>query len=275
MAELRAKNQRQHRLSSLALQYPLWIFDADDPRWPRRLASILPNSRPAKLTGWVVSFSEYAQHLTPLQDLPRSDEESVQPATRSQHTKLAQSALAQLRYDDSYGSDSLQVIYDDVGGKQTAKLLSSWIFDNHEQNWTDPANVLRIERIWDGVPLWDPKQGLTQLSDYDSKDEIFGVATLVANDDELVFASGIQKTDSGEEIRKAEFQCLADDEGGAFLQGVVCPPRWVEPGIQGLMLHSGPKDKHNQQLLAGTILQHAAWEDVVEYRNGLKDGPLW
>jgi hypothetical protein len=41
------------------------------------------------------------------------------------------------------------------------------------------------------------------------------------------------------------------------------------------MLHSGPKDKHNQQLLAGTILQHAAWEDVVEYRNGLKDGPLW
>jgi hypothetical protein len=275
MAELRARNKRQDRLSSLDLQYPLWIFDADDPRWPRRLASILPNSRPAKLTRWVVSFSEYAQHLTPLQDLSRRDEEVVQPASRSQNAKLAQNALVQLRYDDSYAADSLQVIHDDDNGEQTAKLLSSWIFDNHEQNWTDPANVLRIERIWDGVPLWDPKQGLTQLSDYDSKDAIFGVATLVANDDELLFASGNQETDSGEGIRKAEFQCLAAGDGGEFLQGAVCPPRWVEPGVQGLMLRSGPKDKHNSQLLAGTILQHAAWEDVVEYRKGLRRGPLW
>jgi hypothetical protein len=169
----------------------------------------------------------------------------------------------------------LQVIYDDDSGEKTAKLLSSWVFDSHEQNWIDPAIVLRIERIWDGVPLWDPKQNLTQLSDYDSKDAIFGVATLVANDNELVFASGIQRTNAGEEIRKAEFQCLEAGDGGEILQGIVCPHRWVEPGIQGLMLYSGPKDKHNQQLLAGTVLQHAAWEDVVEYRNGLKDGPLW
>jgi hypothetical protein len=275
MAELRAKNQRQDRLSSLDLQYPLWIFDADDPRWPRRLASMLPNSRPAKLTGWVVSFSEYAQHLTPLQDLSSSDEEIVQPVSRSQHAKLAESALTQLRYNDFYADDSLQVIYDDGDGKGTVKLLSSWVFDSHEQNWIDPANVLRIERIWDGVPLWDPKQGLMQLADYDSNDAIFGVATLVADDDELVFASGIQKTNAGEEIRKAEFQCLEAGDGGEFLQGVVCPPRWVEPGVQGLMLRSGPKDKHNQQLLAGTVLQHAAWEEVVEYRNGSRVGPLW
>jgi hypothetical protein len=221
MTELRARNKRQDRLSSLDLQYPLWIFDADDPRWPRRLASTLPNSRPAKLTRWVVSFSEYAQHLTPLQDLSRSDEEIAQPATRSQHAKLAQSALTQLRYDDSYGPDSLQVIYDDVGGKQTAKLLSSWVFDSHEQDWIDPANILKIERIWDGVPLWDPKQGLTQFSDYESKVAIFGVATLVTNDDELVFASGIQRTNAGEEIRKAEFQCLEAGDGGEILQGVV------------------------------------------------------
>jgi hypothetical protein len=275
MAELRARDKRQDRLSSLDLQYPLWIFDADDPRWPRRLASILPNSRPAKLAGWVISSSEYAQYLTPLQDLSRSDEKIVQPATRSQHAKLAQSALTQLRYDDSYADDSLQVIYDDGGGKQTIRLLSSWVFDSHEQDWIDPANVLRIERIWDGVPLWDPKQGLTQLSDYESKDAIFGVATLIANDDELVFASGIQKTDSGEGSRKAEFQCLEAGDGGEFVRGIVCGPRWVEPGVQGLMLHLGPKDKHNQQLVAGTILQHAAWEDVVEYRNGLRGGPLW
>jgi hypothetical protein len=44
-----------------------------------------------------------------------------------------------------------------------------------------------------------------------------------------------------------------------FLEGVVCPPRWAEPGDSGLMIQRGPKFEHNQQLLAGTILQHAVW----------------
>jgi hypothetical protein len=197
MAELRAKTQRQHRLSSIDLRYGLWIFDADNPRWPRRIASILPNTRPAKLTRWVASFSEYAQHLTPPQDLSSDkDKEVVQPATRSQHAKLAQCALTHLHFDDdSYGADRLRVIHDDGGGKKIVRLLSSWVFDSHEQDWIVPVNVLRIERIWDGVPLWDSKQGFSQLSDYDTKGEIIGVATLIADVDELIFASSIHKTE--------------------------------------------------------------------------------
>jgi hypothetical protein len=273
MAEQRAKDQRQQQLLSLGVQYPLWIFEADDPRWPRRLNSLLPSSHPAKITRWVASYSEYALHLSPLQD-SSSDEEDAKPATRTQHAKLAESALTQLRYDDTCDTGSIQVIFDNRG-EQIAKPLSSWVFDNHESDWIDPANVLRIERIWDSVPFWDPKQGLASLSDSEASNPIFGVATLVANDDELVFASGIQKTDSGEGIRKAEFECLDAGVEGGIVKSVVCPPRWVEPSVQGLMLRNGPKDKHNQHLLAGTILQNAAWEDVEEYVKGMRPGPLW
>lgn len=272
MAELRARNLRQQQLSSLGLRYPLWIFEADDPRWPRRLASLLPESHPAKFTHWVASYSEYALHLSPLQDLFSNNKDATM--TRNQHAKLAQSALTQLRYDDTYDYDSLQVIFDD-DGEQITKPLSSWVFDNHRPDWIDPTNVLRIERAWDRVPLWDHKHGLISISDSDTSNPIFGIATLVADDDELVFAAGFQKTDGGEEIRKAEFQCLDAGAAKGSVKGVVCPPRWVEPGKQGLMIHRGPKDKRNQQLLAGTLLQNAAWEEVVEYAKGMRSEPLW
>ena len=273
MAELRARNLRQEQLSSLGLQYPLWIFEADDPRWPRRLSSLLPTSYPARLTGWVASFSEYALHLDPLQD-PASNNGGTGSLSRDQHAKLAQSALTQLRYDDTYSSDALRVVFDDQG-EQSTKPLGSWVFDICDQNFIDPADVLRIQRAWDSVPLWDPKHGLTSISDPDASHPIFGIATLVADDDELVFAAGIQKTDGGEGIRKAEFQCLDAGAAEGSVKGVVCPSRWVEPGDQGLMLHRGPKDKRNQQLLAGTLLQNAAWEDVVEYAKGMRLEPLW
>jgi hypothetical protein len=273
MAELRARKLRQQQLSSLDLQYPLWIFEADDPRWPRRLTSLLPTSHPAQITRWVASYSEYALHLSPLQDISSNNQDAA-PMTREQHAKLAQSALTQLRYDDTYNSDSLQVIFDERG-EQITKQLSSWVFDNHRPDWTDPTNVLRIERARDRVPLWDPKHGLTSISDSDTSHPIFGIATLVADDDELVFAAEIQKTDGGEGIRKAEFQCLDAGAAGGFVKGVICPPRWIEPGDQGLMVHRGPKDKRNQQLLAGTLLQNAAWEDVVEYAKGMRPEPLW
>jgi hypothetical protein len=51
MTEQRIRNQRQQQLSLLGLKYPLWVFQVDDPRWPRRLASLLPESHPAKVTG--------------------------------------------------------------------------------------------------------------------------------------------------------------------------------------------------------------------------------
>jgi hypothetical protein len=276
MAEQRAKTLRQQHLSSLGVQYPLWIFSADDPRWPRRLDSLLPNSHPAKITRWVASYSEYAMHLSPLQDLSKQ-QEATKPSTRNQNADLALSALTQLRYDDTYDPDSLRVVFFSNHGKESTKPLSSWVFDDTGQKhgYIDPASILRIERKWDGVPLWDPKHNLTRLSDFGPVDCIFGVATLVADDDELVSASGIRTSDGGEGIRRAEFVCLDGGDAAGFVQGVVCPPRWVEPGDQGLVLRRGPKDKRNRQVLAGTILQNAAWEDVVEYGKEMRLRPLW
>jgi hypothetical protein len=51
MAEQRVRSQRKQQLSFLGLEYPVWVFRADDPRWPRRLASLLSESHPAKMTG--------------------------------------------------------------------------------------------------------------------------------------------------------------------------------------------------------------------------------
>lgn len=275
MAEQRAAKIRQQRLSSLGLRYPLWVFEADDPRWPRRLDSLKPSSTPAKLTGWVVSFSEYAQHLTPLQDLHHRPEEDVATGTmtRSHRTSFVQNALTQLRYDDRYNHGALQVVFE-TNGEQTAQKLSTWVYDKNENGWVEPANVQRIERIWDQVPLFDPGRGLTQLSDFGSvTDTCFGITTKVANDNELVSVSGIPTTDGGEEIRKAEFERLDGEDG--VVRGIVCPPRVREPGDHGLMLNLGPKAKCNMQLLAGTKLQNAPWEEVVEYRKGIRPGPLW
>lgn len=222
-----------------------------------------------------MSFSEYAQHLTPLQDLQYSKAESdaMLPMTRVQRADLAQSALTQLRYDDRYNLDSLQVVLES-NGEQTTRSVSSWAFDKTEDGWVYPAGVQRIERIWDNVPLFDPSRGITHLSDLDSAaDACFGIATMVADDDELVSVSGVLATDRGEDIRKAEFERLFDD--GGVVHGIVCPSRVREPGDHGLMLNLGPKDKHNVRLLAGTSLQYAPWEKVVEYRKGTRPGPLW
>lgn len=76
MADLHVKDQPQQRLADLGLQYPLWLFNIDDPRWPRRLASLTSESYPAKIAGWTASTSEYEMFLDRLQDLSRAQGET-------------------------------------------------------------------------------------------------------------------------------------------------------------------------------------------------------
>jgi hypothetical protein len=271
MAALHAKTQRQQRLSTLNLQYPLWLFDIDDPRWPRRLDSLPPESYPAKITGWIASTSEYDMHLDRPQDLSHSQGKTKNAHGAVYHSGLAQEALQQLRYDDRYSLRSLQVIVQD-GEDQHAVRLDSWVFDQDQPGWVDPSKVQKIERIWDQVPLWDPKIGLERLSDFDAIDTYYGVAILVADDDALVAATGMAKTNAGEAIQKAEFERL--DEAGGVVHGIVCPSRWRGPGDHGLKLNQGPASAVNRRLIAGTALQGADWEMVVEYGKWLRRSPL-
>lgn len=269
MAASLAKSQRQQRLSTLNLQYPLWLFDIDDPRWPRRLDSLPPESYPAKITGWIASPSEYDMHLDRLQDSSHAQEKKVHNV--SYYDGLAQGALQQLRYDDRYSLSSLQVISQD-GEDQIIVRLDSWVFDQGEPGWVDPLKFQRIERVWDNVPLWDPKIGLERLSDFGAIETYYGVVILVADDDALVAATRMEKTDAGEAIRKAEFERLG--ESGGVVQGVICPSRWRGPGDHGLKLNQGPSSALHRRLLAGTALQGAEWETVVEYAKWPRRSPL-
>jgi len=271
MAALHAKFQRQQRLSTLNLHYPLWLFDIDDPRWPRRLDSLPPESYPAKITGWTASTSEYDMHLDRPQDLPQAQGKDRKMYSAVHCAGLAQDALQQLRYDDRYSLSSLQAIVQD-GEDQTIVRLDSWVFEQGEPGWVDPSKVQRIERIWDNVPLWNPKIGIERLSDFEVIDTYYGVAILVTDDDALVAATGMAKTNTGEAIRKAEFERL--DESGGIVHGIVCPSRWRGPGDHGLKLNQGPASAVNRRIIAGTALQDAEWETVVEYGKWSRRSPL-
>jgi hypothetical protein len=271
MAALHAKHQRQQRLDTLDIQYPLWLFDIDDPRWPRRLDSLLPDSYPAKLTGWIASTSEYEMLLDRPQDLSQAQEKGKKVHSAAYHAALAHKALQQLRYDDRYSLSPLQAVVQQ--GKDHVNVrLDSWTFEQNEPGWVDPAKVQRIERIWDEVPLWNSKIGLERLADFDAIEEYYGVAILLADDGALVAATGMPKTDAGEAIRKAEFERL--DNSGGVVQGIVCPSRWRGPGDHGLKLNQGPSSALNRRLIAGTALQDAGWEAVEEYAKWQRRSPL-
>jgi hypothetical protein len=221
------------------------------------------------MTGWYALSFEYGTKLRKPQHVPPSPPGSGSQVNRA---RLARDVLQQLRYDDRFSLESLRAIVQD-GGTQAAVGLSSWVFDPGEPGWMHPSKVQTIERIWDGVHVWNPDIGLERLSDFDAIDEIFGVATWIANDNELVAATGIRAVDAGEEICRAEFERL--DGSGGVVQGIVCPSRWGEPGEQGIMVNQGEGSLHNRRLVAGTALQDVEWADVVEYRQGLRRSPLW
>ncbi|KJY00673.1 hypothetical protein TI39_contig319g00021 [Zymoseptoria brevis] len=284
MAELHAKQQREQRLTSLNLQYPLWLFDIDDPRWPRRLDSLLPNSHPARLTGWIASTSEYQMHLHRPQELSHnaSKTRSTKMKSRAQHTALANDVLHALRYDDRFDLSSLQATVSHNYSEITIPL-SEWTFAQDSPGYVNPSNLLRIERGHDGVQIWNPNINFSQLSDYTSLPTYYGVATLLASDADLLSASGTASTDDGAGIQRAVFERL-DDQGQGdvveVLRGIVYSGRsrgGPEEGLgqHGIKLNLGERAASNRRLVAGTALEGKEWEEVVEYVRWERGSPLF
>ena len=139
MAALHATHQRNQRLAALNLQYPLWLFDIDDPRWPRRLDSLPPGRfYPAKITGWTASTSEYDMFLDRPQDLSRATIENTKLRNKNYWAGLAQAALQSLRYDDRVDFAGLQVVVGargEGGDEERAVRLSEWVFEAGEAGW--------------------------------------------------------------------------------------------------------------------------------------------
>ncbi|KAL0259682.1 hypothetical protein SLS55_005419 [Diplodia seriata] len=227
-----ARLSRSANLSALDLSFPLWVFDADQPAWPRKLAAIPPGSLPAKLTGWYVWPWEYGS------DLRRIDDELPEGVTASAEKKKTggiQDVLGRLRYDDGFEMEDFRVVYEagDDGAREGVRDFSEWVFDDgggRGEGYVAPRRIVRIERKWDGVPVWDRKTGVDVLTGSEAGPLVsYGMASLVHDDDGLIRATGVDVLDAGDKIRKAQFEFLNDEEAtGPLFEVISLSERYLE-----------------------------------------------
>lgn len=269
MAEQRAKDLREQKLASLDLHYPLYLFDIDDPRWPRRLDSLPSIYYPAKLTGWTASCSEYDLFLDKPQDLSHNQRygKETKKKNLAHNAGLAKNVLRQLKWDDRIDVENLQLVVlssrDDGTEEEEIIPLATFLEQDQPSQTQYLSKILRIERIWDKISLFNPSISLCTYSDFQALPFYFGVVMKVHNDDDLVAATGMLATNPGSRIRRAEFKIA--DEGGGVVKGIICPSRYREPGNHGLKEQQGLESAYTRKLIAGTGLQDKQWGEVVEY----------
>ncbi|KAL1591316.1 hypothetical protein SLS60_012099 [Paraconiothyrium brasiliense] len=274
MAALNAQNRRMQKLISLGITYPVWLFDPDEPPWPRKLASLLPGSRPAQVTGFLPWHWEYGTDLRTHDDpLP------VGPRTKPlKDLSPIDNLLARLHYDDGFSADTFRIIFanSEVPGGRESIDLADWIWDVNMTGYIKSNRIIRIERRWDKVGFWDREKGIELFNGQDGDHTTsYGFASLVKNDADLVFATGVTPKDEGEGLRRAEFELLGDESNESEIcRGIVYPRRYHGPGDHGIVLRRGPKFLLNERLLIGTALEGRDWKDVERYRQGEMRYPL-
>lgn len=264
-----AGRSRAKKLEELQLHFPIWVFDADQSAWPRKLADVLPGSRPAKITGWYTWPWEYGTDLRRIDDeVPRGVTVS---ALEDGHPGPIQHVLSQLLYDDRFEFDTFRVVYDAGDGTQKSlRDFSDWVFDTGVEGHIAPRRIVRIERKWDDVPVWDHKGRNILTASEKGPFTSYGIASLVHNDDELLRATGVDVLDAGDKIRKAQFEFL-DAEAGQG-RGIVYPGKNQKE--RGLYITRGPDFAWNKRLLSGTTLEGAPWSDVEDYVHQRRNGPF-
>ncbi|KAK0618717.1 hypothetical protein DIS24_g11594, partial [Lasiodiplodia hormozganensis] len=121
------------RTTHLPLPFPLWLFDPDQPAWPRKRAAIPPGSRPARLTGWYTWPWEYGTDVRRVDDaLPHGVTGPASRHTGQPGPGSAQQVLSQLRYDDRFERGTFRVVYE-AGGAGAAgegvRDLEEWVWE--------------------------------------------------------------------------------------------------------------------------------------------------
>ena len=264
------KASRDLRLEELGLGYPFWVFTVDEPPWPRTVASIPAGSRPAQITGWYRWGWEYGTDLRRIDD--KLPPHVIFDPPKIQHPNSVQQILDRLRYDDTYESDEFRIVYE-AGrpGEHQSRGFAEWSFDSGASGYIAARRIIRVEREWDDVPVWDPENSIDMFSHSSPPAEkAFGLASEVHNDEELLHASGVSPGNEGKSIRKACFAFVDDLRG--HCRGAVFPGKLQDN--HGLILSRGAEFDYNKKMLVGTPLENRSWADVEAYVSGLMEEPL-
>lgn len=180
---------------------------------------------------------------------------------------LVENVLGRLEWDDRIDVENLQLVIsssrDDKSEEEDVIPLAIFLEQDQPSQTQHLSKILRIERIYDHIPLFDPSINLCTYFDFQALPFYFGVVMKVHDDDDLVAATGMLAINSGSRIRRAEFERA--DEGGGVVKGIICPSRYREPGNHGLKEQQGLESAYTRKLIAGTGLQDKQWEEVVEY----------
>lgn len=181
---------------------------------------------------------------------------------------LAKNVLRRLKWDDRIDVENLQLVVlssRDGGAEEKEEIipLATFLEQDQPSQTQHLSRILRIERIWDKIPLFNPSISLCTYTDFEALPSYFGVVMKVHNDDDLVAATGMLATNPGSRIRRAEFEIA--DEGGKAVKGIICPSRYREPGNHGLKEQQGLESAYTRKLIKGTGLQDKQWVEVVEY----------
>ena len=183
--------------------------------------------------------------------------------------RLVENVLCQLEWDDRIDVESSHLVVSssrDGGADEEEEeilYLATFLEQDQSSQTRYPSRILRIERVYDHMSLFNPSIDLCIISDFEALPSYFGVVMEVHNDDDLVAATGMLATNPGSRIRRAEFEIA--DEGGKAVKGIICPKRYREPGNHGLKEQQGLESAYTRKLIKGTGLQDKQWVEVVEY----------
>lgn len=110
---------------------------------------------------------------------------------------LAKNVLGQLGWDDRIDVENLQLVIsssrDDGTEEEKEEIIPLAIFLEQDQlsQTQHLSSILRIERIWDKICLFDPSINLCTYSDFQALPCYYGVVMKVHDDDEFVAATGM------------------------------------------------------------------------------------
>jgi hypothetical protein len=220
-------------MERLELAFPVWLFDPTSVAHPRKLDSIPPVSRPARLTGWFPWYWEYGMNLE------KCDMDYRMTQKRKGKLRSVEDIIKRIQFDESLNEHDYAAVVEGGGIFSVANILKKSI---------PTHRIESIRRNWDDVTVWHRGACFDAIFDWE-KEEAYceGLATLVVNLDELFKVTGVPGDHISNGPHKAHFE-FTDDEGG-WKKGIIYNGRYR--GLSRGIITSATKE-YNDQYLRGS-----------------------